>query len=128
MNFMKRQIQSSQNNLRLALGGLLLAIVSIATVSPALAADATTPVGVVNVNQASVDQLSLLPRIGPAVAARIVEHREANGPFAGKEELMLVRGIGERTYENLEPFIALEGKTTLSEKVRLPKAASTGSD
>jgi competence protein ComEA len=128
MNNLTQRIQNSQRTLRLVCGGLLLAIVSIATGSPALAAEATTPTGVVNVNQASVDQLTLLPRIGPAVAAKIIEHREANGPFAGKEELMLVRGIGERTYENLEPFISLEGKTTLSEKVRLPKAASSGSD
>jgi competence protein ComEA len=127
MNNLTQRIQNSQRTLRLVCGGLLLAIVSIATGSPALAAEATTPTGVVNVNQASVDQLTLLPRIGPAVAARIIEHREVNGPFAGKEELMLVRGIGERTYDNLEPFISLEGKTTLSEKVRLPKASS-GSD
>ncbi|MBZ0113230.1 MAG: helix-hairpin-helix domain-containing protein [Thermoanaerobaculia bacterium] len=128
MNIINHETDRARKSLRLALGGLLLAIVSLTTVTPAVAAGAATPSGVVNVNQASVDQLTLLPRIGPAVAARIVEHREANGPFAGKEELMLVRGIGERTYENLEPFITLEGKTTLSEKVRLPKPASSGSD
>lgn len=128
MNIINHETDRVRKNLRLALGGLLLAMVSLTTVSPAMAAEAAIASGVVNVNEASVDQLTLLPRVGPAVAARIVEHREANGPFAGKEELMLVRGIGERTYENLERFITLEGKTTLSEKVRLPKAASSDSD
>jgi competence protein ComEA len=79
--------------------------------------------GVVNVNAAGVEQLQLLPRIGPSVAQRIVEHREKNGKFAALEDLMLVRGIGERTFEQLKPFVTLSGESTLDEKVSVPKAA-----
>jgi len=74
--------------------------------------------GVVNVNSADASQLALLPRVGPSIADRIVEFRDANGPFEAKEDLLLVRGIGERTFELLEPFVVIEGDTTLATKVR----------
>ena len=83
-----------------------------------LAAAARAAEGKVNVNEAGIDQLALLPRIGPAVAQRIVEFREENGAFKTVEDLMLVRGIGEKTFERLAPYITLSGETTLSEKVR----------
>jgi competence protein ComEA len=94
----------------------------VALVFAPIAALAAGPAGVVNVNTATTEQLELLPRIGPAVAARIVEHREANGKFATIEDLMLIRGIGERTFALLEPYVTLSGESTLAEKVRVPKA------
>ena len=72
----------------------------------------------VNINTATAQELQLLPRIGPATAGRIVEFRKANGPFEAVEEIMRVRGVGERTFELLKPYLALEGETTLAEKVR----------
>ncbi len=74
--------------------------------------------GKVNINAAGVEQLALLPRVGPAVAQRIVDFREENGDFKAVEDLMLVRGIGEKTFERLASYVSLEGETTLSEKVR----------
>jgi comEA protein len=98
-----------------AAAALLLAVAAV----PAFAADAPK----VNVNSASVEQLQLLPRIGPAVAQRIVEHREKNGEFKSVDDLMLVRGIGESTFELLRPYVAVAGGTTLTEKVPAPKKA-----
>ncbi len=86
--------------------------------APALAAEGKT----VNVNTATAAELELLPRIGPAVAARIVEQREKNGAFKSLDDLMLVRGIGESIYEQLKPYVAISGPTTLTEKVKLPRA------
>ena len=86
--------------------------------APALAGDGKT----VNVNTATVAEFQLLPRIGFAVAARIVEQREKNGPFKSLDDLLLVRGIGEATYEQLKSYLALAGPTTLTEKVKLPRA------
>ena len=63
----------------------------------------------------------LLPRIGPSVAQRIVEFRENNGRFKTVEELMLVRGVGEKTFALLKPHIAVSGDTTLTEKVQVPR-------
>jgi comEA protein len=82
---------------------------------------------VVNVNKADAAQLALLPRVGPAVAQRILEHREKNGQFKSAEDLMLVRGIGEKTFEGLKPYVAVSGETTLKEKVRAGKSGSAGS-
>jgi len=77
----------------------------------------------VNVNTATVAQLQLLPRVGPALAQRIVEFREANGAFKAPEELMRVKGIGEKSYLLLEPFVAVKGETTLTVKQSAPRKA-----
>lgn len=98
------------------------AVVCILLVAaPALGAEGKT----VNVNTATAAELELLPRIGPAVAARIVEQREKNGAFKSLDDLMLVRGIGESIYEQLKPYVAISGPTTLTEKVKLPRAPKT---
>ena len=99
----------------------------VALVLAPLAA-AAAPAGVVNVNTATVEQLELLPRIGPSVAARIVEHRDSNGKFASLEDLMLVRGIGERTFDLLKPYVSLSGESTLKEKVRVPRSTEAAEE
>jgi len=81
--------------------------------------------GVVNINDADAEQLQLLPRVGPALAGRIIEFREANGPYRSVDEIVAVKGIGEKSYENLEKYIVTSGATTLTEKVSVPR--STGS-
>ena len=73
--------------------------------------------GVVNINTASTEQLAYLPRVGPALAGRIVEFRDSNGKFKATDELILVRGIGEGTYELLKPYVTIDGKTTPTEPV-----------
>lgn len=83
--------------------------------------------GLVNVNKADEGELALLPRVGPALAARILEFREANGKFDRPEDLMLVRGIGEKTMELLAPFVATSGDTTLTSKVSLSEAEEAAS-
>jgi len=71
----------------------------------------------VNVNTADATKLSLLPRVGPAVAERILDYRKENGPFKSAEDLMQVRGIGEKTFALIKPYVALSGETSLTEKV-----------
>lgn len=103
-----------------ALGFLVTAsAVSLVLTAPAAAAQASPAARRVNINQASVTQLAYLPRIGEKAAARIVEYRKGHGPFSRPEELMEVKGIGEKLFLSLKPYIALSGPTTLSEKVRL---------
>jgi competence protein ComEA len=62
----------------------------------------------VNINKASVDELSTLKRIGPSYAQRIVDYRQQNGPFEKPEDIMKVRGIGIRTFEANKDFITCE--------------------
>jgi competence protein ComEA len=60
---------------------------------------------VVNLNTASPSDLEGLPGIGAKTAARIVEYRQKNGPFKKIEELMNVRGVGEKNFLKLKPQI-----------------------
>lgn len=61
----------------------------------------------VDINQAGVTELAKLPGIGEQVAKRIVAYREENGPFEKAEELMNVRGIGEKSFLKLQPHVTL---------------------
>ena len=65
----------------------------------------------VSLNEASREELERLPGIGPALAARIVEHRERFGRFRRAEHLLLVRGISERRFLQLRPYVTAEVKT-----------------
>jgi competence ComEA-like helix-hairpin-helix protein len=101
---------------------ILLVLFAIAASIPVLAADAPASSGkVVNINTASLEQLMLLPRIGPTVAERIVEFREANGPFKKATDILQVRGIGDASFELLRPYLVTEGQTTLQIKQTAPK-------
>ncbi|MDU1844047.1 MAG: helix-hairpin-helix domain-containing protein [Niallia nealsonii] len=63
--------------------------------------------GLVNINKASETELLQLPGVGPSKAAAIIEYREQNGGFSTKEDLKKISGIGEKTYEKLEPFLTI---------------------
>ena len=65
----------------------------------------------VDINSASVEQLETLPGIGRATAQRIIEYRQKNGSFRKAEELMNVRGIGEKSFLKLKPLIVVQAKT-----------------
>ena len=58
-------------------------------------------------NDAPAETLARLPGIGPAMAARIVEYRRANGPFTDPEQLLDVPGIGPKTYASIKQHLAL---------------------
>ena len=104
--------------------GAALLLVALMVAAPLRAQSAK---GVVNINTAGAEELVLLPRVGPSVAERIIEHRETNGQFKSKEDLMLVRGVGEATFALLEPHVTLSGNTTLTEKVQISTKSSSGS-
>ena len=59
----------------------------------------------VNLNTAPRAELEQLPGIGPALAARIIEHRARYGPFRRAEHLLIVRGISERRFARMQPFV-----------------------
>ncbi len=99
-------------------------ILSIVAVASLLAAMPSTPVAAqtkagartatkpaasttVNLNTASAVDLEGLPGIGAKTAARIVEYRQKNGPFKKVEELMNVRGVGEKNFLKLKPQITV---------------------
>ena len=64
--------------------------------------------GQINLNTATLEQLQTLPKIGRKTAEAIISYRETIGAFSSKEQLMEVRGIGEKTYLELEDRITVE--------------------
>lgn len=64
-----------------------------------------TPEFPINVNTARIEELDLLPGIGPVIAQRIIDYREKYGPFQSIEEIMKVKGIGEATFEKIRELI-----------------------
>lgn len=87
----------------------LVAVMALA-MSSGLAVAAEKPQGPaakVNINTATAEQLTQLPGVGEKLAARIVEHRQKEGPFRSAQELMNVRGIGEKNFQKLEAYLTV---------------------
>jgi competence protein ComEA len=72
---------------------------------PAAAAAPSKPA--ININTATVEQLETLPGIGRKTAERIIEHRTKVGSFKRIEELMNVKGIGEKSFLKLKPLVVV---------------------
>lgn len=99
--------------IRLTLLLLALSFVTAAA-APPQSADAAKPAAAaksaspapravpININTASAAELESLPGIGPKTAARILEYRQKNGPFKKIEDLMNVRGLGEKNFLKLK--------------------------
>lgn len=66
----------------------------------------------IDINSASVQDFQKLPRIGAVVAQRIVDFREKNGKFTKIEEIMKVKGIGEKTFLKIKPLITVGQETS----------------
>ena len=104
---------------RIALAAAAALLVAAAGARAADTEAAAAPSGAkINVNQATAAQLALLPRIGAKVADRIVEYRKEHGNFSRPEDIMEVKGIGEKLFLVLKPYVTVSGPTTATEKIR----------
>jgi competence protein ComEA len=74
---------------------------------PARAKAEAAPTAPLNLNTATVAQLQALPGVGAATAKLIVEHRQKNGGFKKVEELMNIKGIGEKSFLKLKPMVTV---------------------
>ena len=101
---------------------LMLSALVVCSVLLSSPADAQTPLvqpggqvvsgaPALNLNTATLEQLEALPGIGPKTAELIVQYRQKNGPFKKVEELMNVRGIGERSFLRLKPLLTIAPRT-----------------
>ena len=92
---------------------VIAALLALSLAGPALtvAAQTTAPAAeraaAVNLNTASAADLESLPGIGAKTAERILEYRQKNGPFKKIEDLMNVKGIGEKSFLKLKPRLTV---------------------
>ena len=68
---------------------------------------AAQPGSPININTASAAELESLPGIGAVLAQRILDDRQANGPYGSVDELVRVRGIGSAVLEKVRPLISV---------------------
>jgi competence protein ComEA len=87
--------------------GLALAMAALLVSGTAMAAGKPAPTAKVNLNTASVEQLTTLPGVGPKLAARIVEYRQKSGTFRSTQELINVKGVGEKSFAKIEPWLSV---------------------
>jgi len=80
---------------------------SLAQNRPATRSAVPAVAGTVNINTASAAEFEALPGIGAKTAQRIVEYRQKNGPFKKIEDLMNIRGIGEKNFLKLRPQLTV---------------------
>jgi comEA protein len=99
---------TARTNRGLALG--LAAAFLILCVSGVLA-QTNTPKAKININTASQAELESLPRIGPKVAQRIIDYRTQNGNFKRVEDIMKVKGIGEKIFAQIKDLITVGPET-----------------
>ncbi len=107
--------------------GTLIALLAMATLArsredvpssaPARVARRTGPV---DLNRAGAEELEGLPRIGPALAARIVEHRDRHGPFSSVSALDEVRGVGPAVLRALEGHVIVTQASDADAGLTLP--------
>ena len=88
-------------------GALLFTAPATATAQSTESQAATAAKPTININSATLDQFESLPGIGRKTAERIIEHRTKSGGFKRIEELMNVKGIGEKSFLKLKPLITV---------------------
>ena len=90
-------------------GALAAALVLGLVLQPvfSLQAGSKSPDQKININTAQSEELQKLPRVGPAIAQRILDYRKENGNFKRIEDLMKVRGIGEKVFNQLKDLITV---------------------
>ena len=85
---------------------LCIGIVAVAGIDAAAAAgERQDRATVVDLNRAGAEELTAVPGIGATMALRIVEWRDEHGPFRRVEDLMKVKGIGEKSFQKMRPYV-----------------------
>jgi competence protein ComEA len=107
---------SLEDIMRITIATVLAVCGALMLTSPAVAAPIDQPAApaaqtvakpTINLNTATIDQLETLPGIGQKTAERIIEYRTKSGGFKRIEDLMNVKGIGEKSFLKLKPLVSV---------------------
>ena len=96
-----------QDGLRVYVPSRLTPTPHVLTPTAAPLSTAVAPEERIDLNTASAEALERLPRIGPALAQRIIAYREAHGPFQKVDDLLAVKGIGPTLLETIRPYVTV---------------------
>jgi len=91
--------------------GAIAGIFILAFINPKTAAIQPQPSAkqmLININQATAEELVKLPGIGPSYADKIIRYRQENGGFKSPEELQKVKGIGRKKYLKIKRFVTVQ--------------------
>ncbi len=99
--------QAQLNLARPLVDGEQLVVPAVGEAAPVSTGSATQPGGKVNLNTADETALEDLPRVGPAMAQRILDWRKKNGRFTSIDDLMSVTGIGPKTFDGLKDLVTV---------------------
>lgn len=105
---------------------LTLAAIAVLSMDARAEEPKSVPVPVVNINTATEQQLQFLPSVGPELASRINDYKEAccdhaegaRAAFASADDLLKVKGIGPAKLAKILPYVVFTGATTAKEKIR----------
>ena len=92
---------------RIVTTALAVAFATLVSSGSTFAASAKAPAGKVNLNTATVEQLTTVPGVGPKLAARIVEQRQKSGSFKSVQEILTVKGIGEKNLAKIQTYLTV---------------------
>ncbi|MDO8677525.1 MAG: helix-hairpin-helix domain-containing protein [Acidobacteriota bacterium] len=95
----------------LALSALLMMAPTVSAQTLAVPSAPAAQKATINLNTATLDQLETLPGIGRKTAERILEQRQKSGGFKKIEELMNVKGIGEKSFLKIKPMVFVAPKS-----------------
>ncbi len=95
------------NLARFVTDGEQLIVPVVGAAPPAAGGSAGLSGGRINLNTADLASLETLPRVGPAMAKRIIDWRTSHGRFASVEDLMSVTGVGDKTFEQLKDLVTV---------------------
>ena len=88
--------------------GISLSVTPVVTAGVSAAddpSDKRPPASKIDLNQATPEQLQTIPGIGPSLAQRIVDFRAKQGPFRRVEDLLKIKGIGEKSFQKLRGYV-----------------------
>jgi len=106
---------SSRRSMSVVTSLCLVAAMFVLALGPTLAAEgkaakpaADQPSRQIDINKATAVELTAIPGVGSVIAQRIVEFREKQGPYRRVDDLLKVKGIGEKSLERIRPHVKVE--------------------